>query len=32
MGLGAPWVFLRLRLAEPSPVQAVATAGDAADK
>jgi len=32
IGLGAPWVFLRLHLAEPSPVQAVATAGDAADK
>jgi membrane-associated phospholipid phosphatase len=29
IGFGAPWVFLKLRLAEPSPAQAPAPAGDA---
>jgi membrane-associated phospholipid phosphatase len=32
IGLGAPWVFLKLRLAGPSPAQAPAAAGDAEGK
>lgn len=32
IGFGAPWVFLRLRLAEPSPAEAPAPAVDAANK